>query len=85
MLEKTYPAMKLSFQAWNIYWEIDDMIQKINTCFLNNELKTNCVETYFSNIDDMIFDIGEQYQELTDQLKQELEQLKDEIGWTYRM
>ena len=84
-LEKLYPAMKLSFQAWNIYWEIDDIIQKISTCFQNNEIKTNCVEAYFSSIDDMIFDIREQFQELTDQLKNEVNDLNAELGWTYRM
>jgi hydroxymethylpyrimidine pyrophosphatase-like HAD family hydrolase len=84
-LEKTYPAMKLSFQAWNIYWEIDDAAQNIHTCFLNNEFETNCVESYLSCIDDMIFDTGEQLRELTNQLKNDIDQLNSELGWTYRM
>ncbi|MCL2141900.1 MAG: hypothetical protein FWH46_03365 [Methanimicrococcus sp.] len=84
-LEKAYPAMKLSFQAWNIYWEMDDVIQNFNTCFLNNEFETNYVETHLLSIDDMIFDFNEQLKELTCQLKKEVDQLNIELGWTYRM
>ena len=84
-LEKMYPAMKLSFQAWNIYWEIDEAIQSINTCFLNNEIEANCVDTFLSSIDDMIFDVSEQLRILIHQLKNEIDQLNGELGWTYRM